>query len=513
MSFTRTLDLTGLTGTVAGQSLQIAQTLIDPVVLVGGFVRDLLLGRESRDLDLAAPVGGLVLARSLADLLGGAYVPLDTARDTGRAVLAGLDSQPFFVDVAAWRGPSLADDLGARDFTINALAAEVHGTTASLIDVTGGLIDLEARLLRTTSPQALVDDPLRSLRAVRLLAELSPWRFRLEHTTAQQIRQHAPLLARSATERVRDELARIVAAAEPARWLTMLSELDLLALVMPEVEALRGVEQSAPHIYDVLEHTLRTVDYSAWLAEWIAGRAEPASEVDGALCAALAPLRPALAQHLSESLGVSMGSRGQALRWAALSHDWGKPATRSVEAALDGGPVRVRYLGHEDVSVDLAGAALRRLRFSEAETRWVTTIVAGHMRPHHLSAASALPGRRAVYRYYRDLGPAGVDTALLSLADLHAMAGPMLDLSTWQRQLDVAASLLDAYFNHPLEAVRPHPLIDGRDLMASLGLRPGQHIGQLLAAVAEAQAAGELHSRDDAVAYAGQIAAAMPTSS
>jgi poly(A) polymerase/tRNA nucleotidyltransferase (CCA-adding enzyme) len=147
---------------------------------------------------------------------------------------------------------------------------------------------------------------------------------------------------------------------------------------------------------------------------------------------------------------------------------------------------------------------LRRLRFSEAEVRWVTTIVAGHMRPHHLAAAGQ-PSRRAVYRYFRDLGASGVDTALLSLADLRATGDPDQDLSGWQRQLDLVVRLLDDYFNRPQEAVRPVPWVDGHDLQAVLGLRPGRLVGQLLEALAEAQAAGELHSRDQALAYAAQM--------
>jgi len=499
-----TLDLSSLTDSLAGQVLLRLQDIVDPVVLVGGSVRDLLLGRELHDLDLAVPAGGLALARRLADAMHGAYVPLDAERDTGRAVLLSSNGQPLYVDFAAWRGPNLAEDLRKRDFTINALAAQVQGAAATIIDVTGGLADLESRLLRTASAQALDDDPLRCLRAVRLLAELSPWRFRLEHDTARQLRQHAPLVAASSGERVRDELARTLAAAEPQRWLALLSDLGLLAVVLPEAEALHGVDQTAPHIYDVFEHTAQVLGYAAFLAGCITGQSEPADAMDAAACRALTSYQPALAGHLTETVGVSLGSRGQALRWAALCHDWGKPATRVVETDTESGQPRARFLGHEDLSVELASAALRRLRFSEVEVRWVTTVVAGHMRPHHLAAAGQ-PTRRAVYRYYHGLGAAGVDTALLSLADLAATGGPEQSLAGWQRQLDLVARLLDDFFNRPLEAVRPAPLIDGYELQAALGLRPGRQIGQLLDAVAEAQAAGELDGREQALAYAARM--------
>lgn len=498
------LDLSTLHGTFTGQVLQRLQELADPLVLVGGSVRDLLLGRELHDLDLAVPAGGLDLARRVADEWHGAFVPLDERRDTGRAVLSAPGREALVVDVATWRGPSLADDLAGRDFTINALAAEVHGVTAHILDVTGGLADLEARLLRTASGQALLEDPLRCLRAVRLLAELSPWGFRLERDTGRQIRRYARLLPACAGERVRDEMVRILAAPNPNRWLAVLSQLGLLAEALPETEALRGVHQSEPHFWDVFDHTIRAVAYAAWLAGWIAGRSDPADAFDAAACRTLAPQRTALVRHLAEAVGVSLGDRGGALRWAALCHDWGKPATREPVAESAGAPARTRFLGHEDVSVELSSEALRRLRFSEAEVRWVTTIVAGHMRPHHLAAAGQ-PSRRAIYRYFRDLGAAGVDTALLSLADVRATAGPTLQPADWQRQLDLVAALIEPYFTRPQEAVHPPPLLDGHDLMTALALRPGRLVGQLLAAVAEGQAAGEVTDRQQALALARQL--------
>ena len=503
----QTLDLSILDGTFAGQVLQRLQSLGVPLVLVGGSVRDLLLGRPLRDLDLVVPSGALALARAAANAMQGAFVALDEARDTGRALLTAPDGQTLVVDVAAWRGPTLAADLAARDFTINALAVQVTGAAGQIVDVTGGLADLEARLLRVPSPQALPADPVRCLRAVRLLAELSPWGLRLEQETGRQVRRHAPLLAACANERVRDELVRILAAPTPSRWLNILSQLGLLVETLPEAAALRGVQQSAPHFWDVFDHTNRTLGYAAWLAGWIAGREAPADALDVAVCQMLAPHRPALARHLAEAVGVALGDRRGALRWAALCHDWGKPATRTVAARPDGGPERTQFLGHEDVSVSLTREALRRLRFSEAEVRWVTTIVAGHMRPHHLAAAGP-PSRRAIHRYFRDLDAAGVDTALLSLADLRAMAGPGLQLADWQRQIDLVVALIDAYFTRPLETIRPTPLVDGRALMAHLALRPGPQIGQLLAAVLEAQAAGEVTSREEALAHARQLVAA-----
>jgi len=481
-----------------GRALAWLQARPGPVYLVGGTVRDLLLGRPTHDIDVALSAGAMALARELADDLGGAFYPLDAGRDTGRAVLASPERDAAHVDSAALRAGSLEADLRLRDFTIDALALDLTRPGASVIDVAGGLDDLDRRLVRLASDHALQDDPVRCLRAVRLAAELRPWGFRLEDITSEQVRENAPLLAQVSAERVRDELLRILAAAEPDRWLRSLAELDMLPVVLPEAEALRGLAQSPPHRWDVFEHTAEALSRIAWLQAWLAGRADLTGPAEEALDGALAPFRPALLAHFAQSESAGR-DRGELLRWAALCHDWGKPLSRTEEAQPDGA-IRQRFFGHEQASAELTEARLRQLRFSEAEVRRATLIVAQHMRPHHLVLAGKAPSRRAVFRYFRATRDAGVDVALLSLADLWATQAPARAFERWQAHLALVARLLDDYFNRQ-ETVAPPPLIGGRDLLAHFDLRPGPLIGRLLAETVEAQAAGELHTRDEALAY------------
>lgn len=504
ISPTTTLDLYSLQDTFAVETLTRISAWLDPLVLVGGSVRDALLGRPLHDLDLVVAHNALATARRIADELGGAFFPLDTERDIGRALLSDPAGNPLVLDVARWRGASLAEDLAARDFTINALAARIETNTAQVLDVTGGLVDLHARKLRVASPQALSNDPLRGLRAVRLLAELSAWQFRLEPDTAAQIRQYAPHLVVISHERVRDELMRTLLAPQPWRSLQRWAELGLLTETLPEAAALQGVTQSAPHIYDVFEHTGQTLEQLAWLADWIVGRAEPRDAWDEAASAVLLRWRAELAAHKQQPLNQNV-TRGDLWPWLALCHDWGKPATRSVTPSLEGGPPQVQFIGHEAVSAQLAEAALQRLRFSDAQINLVSTVASGHMRPHHLAAAPELPSRRAIFRFYRALGAAGVETALFSLADVRGMAGPTLSLPYWQRQLAVVSSLLDAYFSRSDEIVQPVPLLSGYDIMTALGLMPGPQVGKLLTLVMEAQAAGEVHTRAEALSLATQM--------
>lgn len=197
--------------------------------LVGGYVRDQALGRESRDYDFAVPQGALPLARTLADRLGGAYVTLDAERETGRVVLPGGAN----IDVALYRGATIGEDLAARDFTINAMARTLE-PTAPFIDPHGGLRDLHARVVRFVSQGGFESDPVRIMRAVRLAAELG---FAIEPGTLEALLAARPLLAGVSRERVRDELVRILELAQSGGALKVLAAWDMLALVMPGAAA------------------------------------------------------------------------------------------------------------------------------------------------------------------------------------------------------------------------------------------------------------------------------------
>ena len=505
-SSARIANLGAIDDPIAQQALVYCCRQTEAALLVGGSVRDLLLGRETHDLDLVVPNQGMILARRLADAFGGAFVAIDAERDIGRAVLANPTRQPTIVDVAAWRAGSLEEDLLLRDFTINALAVPLT-ETATIVDVTGGLADLDQRLLRMTSPHSFEDDPLRMLRAVRLLAELAHWGFRLDAGTAEQIRRRAPSLTTCSAERIRDELVRILACERPDLWLRLLADLALLPVVLPELDALRGVSQSYPHRWDVFEHTIRTVAHTAWLQAWLRSEVTPIATTDAFIGEALSPYRERLAAHFAQGEGDWLRNSAHLLRWAALCHDWGKPETRSVGQDSGDGALHVQFIGHERRGAELTQLALRRLRFNEVAVRRTSAIVAHHMRPLLLANEAQPPSARAVFRYYRDLDGAGVDVAVLSLSDLSATAGSEPGSVDWQRALSLVTRLLHDYFDRMAEVVAPAALVDGNDLMTVLELPPGRLVGQLLLAIAEAQAAGEVHSAQEALDYATQFAA------
>ena len=452
--------------------------------LVGGLVRDVLLGRETADTDLAVSADALDVAAKVALALGGRYVLLDRENGIGRVVLGDktcLDLSTFDEDIEK--------DLARRDFTINAMAVNLHriikGTAdIELIDPFKGREDLRRGVIRTVSENVFAADAARLLRAVRIAAELG---FKIDGLTEILIQHDAHLIAAVAGERVREELLRILAVADGGQSLSYLDKLGLLTIIFPELAATKGVEQPQEHHWHVFEHSLKTVaavDFLLRQGKW---------EYAGEDVLDAVPWPAVVEQHFAEE--VSHGStRRSLLKLAGLLHDIAKPQTKAVEA--DG---KIRFLGHAPDGATVVAGMLERLRFSTREIKLVETEVKHHMRPTQMTQQE-LPTRRAIYRYFRDTGDAGIDILYLSLADHLAARGPGLVPDGWREHTRVVEYVLVQRFEQESIA-HPPKLVDGNDLIAVFGLIPGAELGRILEAVREAQAAGEINTRDEALEY------------
>ncbi|MFQ5398085.1 MAG: HDIG domain-containing metalloprotein [Anaerolineae bacterium] len=473
----------------------------NPVYLVGGAVRDALLGRPSHDLDFAVPGGANQMAFRAGNFLNAPAYVLDKKRDTGRVV---LQESRTTLDFARFRARDLEADLKDRDFTINALALPATARTqSSIIDPCGGLADLTAGVIRLTHPQAVHHDPVRALRAVRLALELG---FTLDESAETAVSGAADELAAVSVERVRDELLKCVGGRAPDRAVRMMARFGLLAAVLPSIAALAGIEQSSPHREAVLPHTITTLRWLVRIEKALTPDGETAGPL-AAIHAALADFTPGITSLLNRAVPGGLNGR-TLLRLGALFHDVGKQETKTTEQEEHGG-MRIRFLGHETAGAPIAAAELRRLCLSNEAVAHVQRIVAGHMRPMHLTRSQ--PGksnkplrltRRAIYRYFRDTGSAGIDIGLISLADHLATHDSPGDPEQWQRLVSVVAQLFRHYFEHHAETVAPPPLLDGRELMTVLQLGPGPEVGRLLRLIEEAQAAGELTTKAEALDFA-----------
>lgn len=465
------------------------------IYLVGGAVRDAMLQRVSHDLDFAVSGNALKIARKVANALGGAYYRLDDEHQTGRVVLNHSDGSHYLIDFAKFRGENIEADLKARDFTINAFGVALN-KPQEVLDPLGGVADLQAHKLRACSTSTFSDDPLRILRAIRFAAALQ---LHIAGDTRTAMRAGAKGLAQVSSERVRDELFRILAAPQPATSMRALDMLGILPEALPELADLKNETQSPPHVYDVWEHSLQTLQFLEKLCTVLTE--EHSSEKVGNLHFGLTVVRLGrFRQQIRAHFEKRLNRERQLLPLlylAALYHDIAKPQTRSVEE--DG---RIRFIDHENQGATIAAARAEALRLGNAERDRFVTIIRNHMRPRNMAHEEQPPSRRAIYRFFRDTGEAGVDVCLLSLADVLATYAATMPQDRLEAQLDVLRALLEGYWEQYDETVSPPALLDGKDLIKEFGLKEGPHIGILLEAIREAQAGGEVQSRGDALKLA-----------
>lgn len=463
-----------------------------PVYLVGGCVRDGLLGLPVHDLDFCLAQDALELGRRVADSLGAAFYPLDRDRGIARVLIQQPEGR-LALDFADFQAESLEADLRGRDFTFNAIAINL-AQPESLIDPLDGANDLVQKILRTCSPASLAEDPVRILRGVRLAVSLE---LRMPAETRLQMRQALATLSRVSPERLRDELFRILENPQPVVALRMLDILGALPAILPELADLKGVTQAPPHIYDVWEHTLEVTSSLPVLWNILAPRHNPetsASWMAGMVSLRLGRYRAQLSEHLGASFVPDRSRRGLLLL-AALYHDSGKPQTRQEEATG-----RIRFFEHEQASAVLARQRGQALRLSIPEIDYLESVVRHHLRPLLLAQTGAPPTRRAIYRFFRSTNSAGVDICLHALADTLATYGPGLPQDSWADLLEVVRQLLEAWWENPAQ-VRPTPLLTGDDVIQAFSMSPGRQVGALLEALLEAQASGEIQNRQEALTF------------
>jgi poly(A) polymerase len=564
--------------------------------LVGGSLRNILLGELCNDWDIVTAGDAPALARGLADTLGGFYahlhekasrviVPLKITKnkDEGDAsvptphnpspaptgtkplprqhhqiptpeVEGDEGGQEVIFDVSPLKGKPVEFDLRQRDFTVNAIAVPLDevvryielgevgalekggdgwGALLHCFDPLNGVADIVARRLRAVDGEVFRHDPLRVLRAVRLMAR---YHLTMDGWTEGLVMRDSALLPQVAPERIHDELYAILAGDGAMERLQFMDAHGLLTVLIPEFIPAREMEQPSPHYWDVLQHSLQTV--GMW--EKLAGLLQkPAEEIrqsplerviqsqqvkqmkqvkqvkqvkqspdemrEGALehveACNLVEIQTLLREAERQGIFSFGALNAPAMKLAVLLHDIGKPATRTI-----GEDEAVHFYGHPQAGVPLALQVMKRLRASTHDCRLVQLVTAHHMRPGQLGMNGAVTPR-AVRRYFVDLGPAGMLVVLFSLADHLATHGPLLGSNekvegskggSWEQHVGVVCGLLREYIRNR-ERILPPRLMSGEELMKRLKLSPGPIVGELLELIAEAQAEGRIHSKEEAL--------------
>jgi poly(A) polymerase len=436
--------------------------------IVGGALRDELLGRPVRDVDVAVAGDPEPVARAVADSVRGPVFRLSEAFGAWRVI----DRRRRQVwDFSPLQGGTIEEDLRKRDFTVNAMARpvtlpeRVDLGEGEVIDPLGGRADLDARV-----------------RLARFAAELG---FDPDPETERLTAAAAPGVAEAAGERVFAELRRLMIADGALAGLALADRLGLLRAVLPELSELHDVEQSHYHHLDVYDHTLEVLAMQIDLE----GRLHTVFDAPDA-----ARLERFLAEPLADEL-----TRAQALRFGALLHDIGKPATRDTRP--DG---RITFMGHDRLGEEMVRSICRRLRTSDRFARFLEGLTRHHLVLGFLVHERPLD-RRQVYRYLARTTPVEVEVTLLSCADRLATRGRRADEAT-EAHLDLARTLMRAALDWR-EHGPPSVPIRGDELAHELGIEPGPKLGRLLAELTEAAYAGEVTTRDEALAAGRRLIA------
>ena len=427
-----------------------------PLFLVGGYIRDLLLGIPSRDYDLTLPEAFSSFIPRIEDVLELRFFRV--GREETGTVTHRISKPEMSIDVTFFQGRKIEDDLDRRDFTINAMAFSLGEGTFHHVE--RSIQDIKDKVIRSVSDRSIDQDPLRMLRAIRYLSTLHG--FRLDPRLAEATLSKRGTILRTSGERIKMEIDRILLAPHRNRGLQALRESGLLLVLFPEFKGFESLDPSPYHHVDALSHTLLMIEKLPWAVEWCARHGQDL--------------------FLSQEDELS-------LSYAALFHDLGKQdtATRDDEGTL-------HFYQHESFSSQRALKIIERLRFSNRLRDQVLQLVEGHMRILTLSPVTKEAALKRLVHHMGDLTPLLV---LHTLADKEASRG----ILSFPRDEAVEAfclRILTLY--EQKDIVRPLPLVSGHDLI-ELGYAPGPKIGYILNVIREYQVTGEIKTREEALKF------------
>lgn len=475
--------------------------------LSGGAIRDLLLSKSIKDLDITVKRGALEIARRIAIQLNATFVPLDPETDTARVVV----SKELVLDFSSFRdnATTIIEDLMARDFTINAMAIPLDDAmllmgdqgkmdifreiclgvksdtelgisaldvSAVLIDPLNGLKDLKKGMIRAIDKKNLDADPLRCLRAYRFVSQLG---FNLEEQTKEWIKETMHNLNKVAEERIQQEMSLILQSQTSNLTISKMADDGILFQIIPELRAGDGMEQPGFHHLDVLRHSLETLACLEILLQ------NPQSK--------LTPHEPLKTWIEGHSHLI------EALKWAALLHDVAKPVCK---AEKDG---RTTFYQHDSHGTHLIREIGSRLRWPRHTINLASTLAALHMRPFHLltdmERRKANPTKRAMRRLLNHLKGDYPALFLLAMADSMAGCGPLKPVDLDDRLSKLWAIVHNFYVTELYPIQSRDRLLTGRDIQGILGIPPGPIIGKALNDLEIAQLEGRIKDREQATRW------------
>lgn len=468
------MNIQTLTNKIQKDSIlnNLASFFDNEIYVVGGTVRDFLMGKISYDRDLiVVDEDAKSFSQKVAEFFDGVFIPLDEENKIYRIV---LKDKKNFLDITNPIGGNLEEDIMRRDITINAIAVNIKtGEIPSFCEF--GIQDIQNKIIREIKEENFTDDPLRMLRVYRFYANLG---FEISPELLNITKKHANLINKPAKERIEYELMKLFDGEFAAQALLKMDESEILEIIFPFVKELKQVPPNLHHHLDLFNHSIETVNQVQKFYE----------------------ISPKEVQEHLKKVDFGGFSRLAHLKLAALMHDIGKFSTWTIEP--DTG--RHRFIKHEDVGAKLAIPILKKMCFSNKQIDYISYIIKKHMYPTAVVSAPEL-NDKVMMRYVRKSADNAIDTIIIAKADRVSAQGPEITKELVEENITLLDKLLQFYLNTK-ETLAPLPkLLDGRDVMSILNINPSPILGKILNELHEAQISGDILTKDDAVRFIKSI--------
>lgn len=445
----------------------IASEFDNEVYLVGGAVRDFVLGKDTFDRDLiVCDECAREFSLKLAKQFDAVFVPLDEINKIYRLV---FKDKVNYLDITNPIENSLEADLNRRDLTINAVAVNIK--TFEIIDYHRGLEDLKNHKINMICEKNFIDDPLRLLRAFRFQSNLG---FEITQDVLAAIKKYTSLIHKPAYERINFELMKLFVGEYAHTTLLLMDECGLLEEIFPFVKELKQVPPNLHHHLDLFHHSVETV-----------------KQIQTIYSNSCEEVR----KHMQE---VDFGgfSRLAHLKFAGFLHDIGKFSTWTIEQ--DTG--RHRFIKHDDVGSKMAQSMLKNMHFSNKQVNYISTMIKTHIYPSQVMSAPEITDK-IMMRYVRKMEKNSIDNIILAKADRLSARGPEITNEIVEKNINALNYLQDFYIKIS-PTLEPLPkLLDGNEIMQILDIKPSKQLGDILKALNEAQLRGEIGTHKDAVAF------------
>ena len=468
------MNIQTLTNKIQKDSIlnNLASFFDNEIYVVGGTVRDFLMGKISYDRDLiVVDEDAKSFSQKVAEFFDGVFIPLDEENKIYRIV---LKDKKNFLDITNPIGGNLEEDIMRRDITINAIAVNIKtGEIPSFCEF--GIQDIQNKIIREIKEENFTDDPLRILRVYRFYANLG---FEISPELLNITKKHASLINKPAKERIEYELMKLFDGEFAAQALLKMDESEILEIFFPFVKELKQVPPNLHHHLDLFNHSIETVNQVQKFYE----------------------ISPKEVQEHLKKVDFGGFSRLAHLKLAALMHDIGKFSTWTIEP--DTG--RHRFIKHEDVGAKLAIPILKKMCFSNKQIDYISYIIKKHMYPTAVVSAPEL-NDKVMMRYVRKSADNAIDTIIIAKADRVSAQGPEITKELVEENITLLDKLLQFYLNTK-ETLAPLPkLLDGREVMSILNINPSPMLGKILNELHEAQISGDILTKDDAVRFIKSI--------